>query len=94
MKVFVSCPDWVAARGMRVLGAPLAGDPRVISGESGAVGAGLIDTIMTDEAYADLRAAIGLDETSSVLLFSTEGDTDPVNYRKVVWDGAYPVPEA
>ena len=94
VKVFVSCPDWVAARGMRVLGAPLAGDPRVISGESGAVGAGLIDTIMTDEAYADLRAAIGLDETSSVLLFSTEGDTDPVNYRKVVWDGAYPVPEA
>ena len=87
---FVSCPDWVAARGMRVLGAPLSGDPRVISGESGAVGAGLIDTIMTDESYAGLREAIGLDETSSVLLFSTEGDTDPVNYRKVVWDGAYP----
>ena len=90
VKVFVSCPDWVAARGMRVLGAPLSGDPRVISGESGAVGAGLIDTIMTDESYAGLREAIGLDETSSVLLFSTEGDTDPVNYRKVVWDGAYP----
>ena len=90
VKVFVSCPDWVAARGMRVLGAPLSGDPRVISGESGAVGAGLIDTIMTDESYTGLREAIGLDETSSVLLFSTEGDTDPVNYRKVVWDGAYP----
>ena len=90
VKVFVSCPDWVAARGMRVLGAPLSGDPRVISGESGAVGAGLVDTIMTDESYAGLREAIGLDETSSVLLFSTEGDTDPVNYRKVVWDGAYP----
>ena len=90
VKVFVSCPDWVAARGMRVLGAPLAGDPRVISGESGAVGTGLITTIMTDERYADLRELIGLDETSSVLMFSTEGDTDPVNYRKVVWDGAYP----
>ena len=90
VSVFVSCPDWVAARGMRVLGAPMAGDPRVISGESGAVGAGLITTVMTDPAYADLREAIGLDETSSVLMFSTEGDTDPVNYRKVVWDGAYP----
>ena len=94
VKVFVSCPDWVAARGMRVLGAPLAGDPRVISGESGAVGTGLITTIMTDDTYAELRDLIGLDENSSVLLFSTEGDTDPENYRKVVWDGAYPAPTA
>ena len=90
VSVFVACPNWVAAKGMRVLGAPLAGDPRVISGESGAVGAGLIATIMESDEYADLREAIGLTEQSSVLLFSTEGDTDPVNYRKVVWDGAYP----
>ena len=90
VSVFVSCPNWVAAKGMRVLGAPLEGDPRVISGESGAVGAGLVTTLMESDEYAELREAIGLDETSSVLLFSTEGDTDPVNYRKVVWDGAYP----
>jgi diaminopropionate ammonia-lyase len=25
-----------------------------------------------------------------VLLFSTEGDTDPVKYRQIVWEGAYP----
>ena len=75
---------------MRVLGAPKKGDPRVISGESGAVGAGLVTTLMESDEYAELREAIGLDETSSVLLFSTEGDTDPVNYRRVVWDGAYP----
>jgi diaminopropionate ammonia-lyase len=24
-----------------------------------------------------------------VLLFSTEGDTDPVRYRQIVWDGAW-----
>ena len=90
VSVFVSCPNWVAAKGMRVLGAPQKGDPRVISGESGAVGAGLVPTLMESDEYAELREAIGLDETSSVLLFSTEGDTDPVNYRKVVWDGAYP----
>lgn len=87
---FVACPDWVAARGMRILGAPEKGDPRVISGESGAVGAGLISTLMTDESYAELRDLIGLDKTSNVLMFSTEGDTDPEHYRKVVWDGAYP----
>lgn len=90
VSVFVACPNWVAAKGMRVLAAPLGDDPRVVSGESGAVGAGLIATLMESDEYADLRQAIGLDENSSVLLFSTEGDTDPVNYRKVVWDGAYP----
>ena len=88
VSVFTSCPDWVAAKGMRMLSAPVKGDPRVISGESGAVGMGLIATIMTDPAYADLKQAIGLDENSQVLMFSTEGDTDPVNYKKVVWGGA------
>lgn len=87
---FVSCPDWVAARGMRILGAPVKGDPQVVSGESGAVGAGLIATLMTDERYADLRKAMGLDQSSTILLFSTEGDTDPDNYRRIVWEGAVP----
>ena len=87
---FVSCPDWVAAKGMRTLGAPLAGDPRVISGESGAVGLGLLATLLESGAYEDLKQALGLDETSVVLLFSTEGDTDPEGYRRVCWDGAYP----
>ena len=88
VSVFTSCPDWVAAKGMRMLSAPVKGDPRVISGESGAVGMGMIATIMTDPAYAELKQAIGLDENSQVLMFSTEGDTDPVNYKKVVWGGA------
>ena len=86
---FVSCPDWVSAKGMRMLGAPVKGDPQVISGESGAVGMGLIATLMTEPEYAQLKEAIGLDENSRVLMFSTEGDTDPENYRKIVWGGAY-----
>ena len=87
---FVSAPDWVAARGMRVLAAPLAGDLPVKSGESGAVGAGLVSVIMTDDAYADLRAALKLGPDSQVLCFSTEGDTDPDTYISVVWDGYCP----
>lgn len=86
---FVSCPDWVSAKGMRMLSAPIKGDPQVISGESGAVGMGLIAALMTDPTYEELKNAIRLDENSSVLMFSTEGDTDLENYRKVVWDGAY-----
>lgn len=81
---FVSCPDWVSAHGMRLLAKPDAGDPAVVSGESGAIGMGFIDAVMTDPAYAALREDIGLDENSVVLMFSTEGATDPENYRRIV----------
>ena len=84
---FVSCPDWVSAKGMRMLGCPVKGDPQVVSGESGAVGMGLIAALMQSDAYAGLRDALELGRDSRVLMFSTEGDTDPDNYRAVVWDG-------
>ncbi|MCM1149998.1 MAG: diaminopropionate ammonia-lyase [Butyricicoccus sp.] len=87
---FLSCPDWVSAKGMRMLAAPVKGDPQVISGESGAVGMGVISTIMEDDSYKELRQALALDGNSRVLMFSTEGDTDPDKYRKVVWGGEYP----
>lgn len=90
--MFASCPDWVAAKGMRVLGNPLCEDPRVISGESGAVTAGLLVEIMTNPTLAEAKAKLGLNETSRVLLFSTEGDTDPAKYRSITWDGECPVP--
>ena len=90
---FVSCPDWVSARGMRMLAAPLKGDPPVTSGESGAVGMGTVAAIMEDGACSELRQALELDGSSRVLLFSTEGDTDPERYRAIVWDGAYPSAE-
>ena len=86
---FWACPDWVSARGMRMLAAPIKGDTPVCSGESGAVGMGLLDAIMTDPAYKELKEALGLNEHSRVLLFSTEGDTDPDRYKEIVWDGAY-----
>jgi diaminopropionate ammonia-lyase len=82
---FVSAPDWVAARGMRILNAPLKGDPRVISGESGAVTAGLLFTLLQDEEYRDFREALGINAESVVLLISTEGDTDPEKFREIVW---------
>ena len=34
-----------------------------------------------------LLEAIGLDRFSQVLMFSTEGDTDPDNYKAIVWGG-------
>ena len=88
-KVFVSAPNYVAANGMRVLGNPLNGDNKVVSGESGAVTLGLVYELMTNPEYKDLKESIGLDENSKVLLFSTEGDTDPEKYREIVWEGSY-----
>ena len=92
-EMFFSCPDWVAANGMRLLGNPLAEDPRIISGESGAVTAGLLAALLTADSLRDARAALRLGRNSRVLLFSTEGATDPENYRRIVWNGAYPAEE-
>jgi len=89
-EMFMSCPDWVAARGMRILGNPLSSDCKVISGESGAVTAGALCTLMQDEQLKAAREALGLNKDSRILLFSTEGDTDPDKYRSIVWDGEYP----
>ena len=86
---FCSCPDWMAAKGMRMLAAPVKGDPAVCSGESGAIGMGVIASLMTDPDYAELKEALGLNKDSKVLLFSTEGDTDPDKYKSIVWGGEY-----
>ena len=94
VSAFVSCPDWVSAKGMRMLGVPVKGDPTVISGESGAVGMGCLDAIMCDDTYKELREALELDRFSQVLLFSTEGNTDPLKFRRVIWDGEYPTTDS
>ncbi|MGL4742458.1 MAG: diaminopropionate ammonia-lyase [Sarcina sp.] len=86
-KCFVSAPDWVSTKGMRILGAPMKGDSQVISGESGAVTTGVVFEIMTNPALADLRKDLKLDENSEVLVFSTEGDTDPEKFKELVWNG-------
>lgn len=87
--VFISVPDWVTARGMRILGNPLKGDTRIISGESGAVTTGVLSLIAGDQKYKELKKTLNLNKESKVLVFSTEGDTDPEVYRRIVWDGDY-----
>lgn len=86
---FISCPDYVAANGMRILGNPPRGDERVISGESGAVTAGCVAEIMRNPELEDMKKALKLDENSRILCISSEGDTDEANYKAVVWDGKY-----
>ena len=87
---FVSMPDCIAAKGMRVLGNPLPGDDRVISGESGASTTGFVAEVLTNPALREMKEQLKLDENSRILCFSTEGDTDRENYRNIVWDGLFP----
>jgi len=89
-EMFFSCPDEVTAKGMRLLGNPLGTDSPVISGESGAVTAGLLALLLEKEELQDVKASLEFDKDSHILLISTEGDTDPEKYRSIVWDGAYP----
>jgi diaminopropionate ammonia-lyase len=87
---YVSCPDYVAAKGMRVLANPTGSDRKVVSGESGAVGLGLVSLLLEREELKELKNKLQLDEHSVILCFSTEGDTDPEDYKKVVDDGKNP----
>jgi diaminopropionate ammonia-lyase len=66
---------------MRRLARPADGDPAIVSGESGGVGlAGLVKVCKERE----LREQLGLDATARVLLFNTEGATDPKQYEALV----------
>lgn len=82
---FIACSDDIARRGMRVLGNPLAGDQRVISGESGSVTLGALFEILSNKEFRAIKQELKLNADSSVMLFSTEGDTDPEVYRDIVW---------
>ena len=86
---FISCPDYPAAQGMRILANPVRGDSMVVSGESGASAFGCVTEIMRDPALKQLKEELGLNESSKVLFFNTEGATDQENYRRIVWDGAH-----
>lgn len=89
---YLTCPDYISAYGMRLLAAPKDGDPVIVSGESGAVTTGIFHAIAGKEECKGLREKMKLDKDSVVLLFNTEGDTDPEQYRRIVYEGKIPFP--
>lgn len=90
---FVACPDYVAAKGMRVYAVPLKGDPFIVSGESGAVTLGALMFTMEYAEAASLKEYLKLGPESQILLINSEGNTDPDYFRRVVWEGVEAVPE-
>jgi len=84
---FASCPDAVALEAVRKLAFPDPPDPPVEAGECGAVTLGCLRRLMPPQAD-DAQRQIELGPTARVLLFSTEGATDPETYRQAIQTNA------
>lgn len=82
---YFSCEDYLTEKGMRILGNPLEGDQKVISGESGAVGMGFITELFETKKFSPLMNGLKLNEDAKILIISTEGDTDIESYRRILW---------
>jgi len=88
-RCYIRCGDFVAANGMRILANPLAGDDVLKSGESGAVGIGVLDLIANSPDMQELKQELKIGSKSNLLFFNTEGATDPENSREILWHGKY-----
>ena len=86
---YAACPDFVTARGMNLMAHPLGNDRKIISGESGAVGLGLLDLLIKRDEFKEVRKSMNLNSDSIVLIFSTEGNTDPIGYDEITKEGRY-----
>lgn len=75
---FMAVPDSSAVECMKALAART---PPVVAGESAVAGMAAL-LLAAKDPFA--RAALGLDEHSRVLLFGTEGATDPELYARLV----------
>lgn len=78
---FVTIPDAAAVETMRMLARGEHGGPPVVVGESGVAGLAALLCVAQDE---EARQALGLAPDARVLVFGTEGATDPDVYRALV----------
>jgi len=79
--VFCTIADQAAVDAMRRLASPSGADPVIVAGESAVAGLAAALLLAQDP---DARAAVGLGPDSRVLLFGSEGDTDPALYQQLV----------
>jgi len=79
----ISISDSLCEKSMITLANPLIGDPMIVSGESGASGLAALMGLSKNDDFKEFKQNINLNKTSTVLIFNTEGATDPVNYKKV-----------
>ena len=82
--LFISIPDIYAVRAMQNLYFPFKNDTQVFAGESGAAGLGGLLALANDESLQEAKEKIGLNEKSRVLIFNTEGVTDPDIFDELI----------
>jgi len=87
---YIRCDNYVAANGIRILANPIYDDKAIEAGESGAVGIGLLELLTIHSAFEGVKAQLKIGPDSKILFFNTEGATDPVNYREILWHGKHP----
>lgn len=80
----LSCSDEISALGMRSYYDPVDVDPQIISGEAGAVTLGAVVEVFLNAGFVSIKENFGLNANSKILLVNTEGDTDPVNFEKII----------
>lgn len=78
-RAFMTIPDEAAMDAMRLLAKGSSADAPRVAGESAV--AGLAGLLALDDSA---RTALGITKDSRILLFGTEGDTDPELYQKIV----------
>jgi len=79
--VFMTVPDHAAMATMRLLADGVDGDPPLVAGESAVAG---LAGALALAAASELRNRLGLTHASRVLVFGTEGATDPELYERIV----------
>ncbi len=78
---YCACKDVITEEGMYAYANPLPNDPKIISGESGAVTYGLVRRILKEDV---LRELFNITPSSVILLINTEGNTNPEGYQRVI----------
>ena len=83
---FISIEDEWACQGMRKFA-----DLGLASGETGAAGIGGVLALLHDPLLSDVRASLGIDSSTRILVICTEGATDPVAYEQIVGTSPYAI---
>jgi len=78
---FLTIPENIVAPAMRLAGRPMGDDPSIVAGESAVAG---FAAVIAGASQDQLRDALGLCDTSRVLVIGSEGATDPEIYEQLM----------
>jgi diaminopropionate ammonia-lyase len=79
---FISIDDSYALEAIRKYYYPISGDKIIEAGESGSAGLAGLMALLKETRFEGLRKHLNITSKSKVLLFNTEGITDPEFFKK------------